>query len=201
METVHRLSGMKHSQETVVLSPPTSHATLAAKQSTQQRQNQRLAKYQQVWKLHQQGWSAPVIAHRVGLSSRTVQRYLNTAQFPERQPRSDRGKSLISPFKNYLLQRWNEGIYEVKQLFAEIQLQGYQGSYMTVTRYVRQLAQAQGWQLQQPPKGRSLPSVADPKQPPLTARRAAWLLLRRPEKLQTQEEGLISGLSQQHPVL
>jgi transposase len=163
----------------------------------QQRRAKRLKAYQKVRQLHQQGWSLKAIARKVGLSSRTVQRYLLTPEFPERQGRSDKGKSLLNPYKAYLLSQYNQGRRQVKGLFREIQNQGYTGSYQTTARYVHSLAQAQGVTLRQYPTQRLLPPVVDSARPVLTARRAAFLLLRRTETLDTEEQQLVQRLAQQ----
>ncbi len=131
------------------------------------------------------------------VSTRTVQRYLHTASFPERQERSDRGRSLLNPYKPYLLGQYNQGRRQIKNLFWDIQKQGYTGSYMTVARYIRQLAQAQGVELRRYPNGRRLPKVIAPQRPTLTARRAAFLVLRRPETLEPDEQQAIERLAEQ----
>lgn len=77
------------------------------------------------------------IARQLGIGRNTVLKYLRTSTFPERQGRSDCGRSLLDPYKDYLIQRWNEGCCEVLQLFGEIQGRGYPGSYDTVARYAR----------------------------------------------------------------
>jgi transposase len=82
-------------------------------------------------------------------------------------------------------------------LFWDIQKQGYTGSYMTVARYIRQLAQAQGVELRCYPIGRRLPKVVDPQRPTLTVRRAAFLVLRRPETLEPDEQQVIERLAKQ----
>jgi transposase len=148
---------------------PVVSSSVNPKQQAEHYRKQRLTCYHKVWDLHRQGWSTSTIAHKVGLSSRTVQRYLTKPNFPERLPRSDRGKSLLNPYKDYILQRWNQGFYHLKQLFREIQQLGYPGGYMTLTRYTRQLAQAQGWKLRQRPRPLQLAPINDPQQPPLTA--------------------------------
>ena len=103
----------------------------------EQRRERRLSNFQQVWELHEQGWSAPAIASQVGIGRTSVFRYLRSSTFPERRGRSDCGRSLLDPYKDYLLQRWNDGCQEVLQLFGEIQQRGYPGSYDTVARYAR----------------------------------------------------------------
>jgi transposase len=201
VDTAHRLRpATDAAREVVVLaSPPTSLPRV--QQLSEQRRVHRLRTYDEIWKLHQQGWSSGAIALHVGVSSRTVQRYLLTASFPERQERSDRGKSLLNPYKSYLLEQWKLGRKSVKALFGDIQRQGYAGSYRTVTRYVRRLAQAQGVELRRSPNRQRLPKVVDPERPALTARRAAFLILRRAEKLAPDDEQIIKQLTQQHPDL
>ncbi len=88
-----------------------------AQQRAERKRAQRLKAYQKIWQLHQAGWSTGAIAKKVRLSNRTVQRYLNTPSFPERQGRSDRGRSLLNPYKAYLLQQYNQGRRQVKRLF------------------------------------------------------------------------------------
>jgi transposase len=197
VDTAQRLTGVDHATEAVVVLPPTTASLPKVKQLAQQRRVQRVKTYETVRDLHQQGWSLGAIAQKVGVSTRTVQRYLHTASFPERQERSDRGRSLLSPYKPYLLEQYNEGRRRVKTLFWDIQKQGYTGSYMTVVRYIRQLAQAQGVELRRYPTGRQLPKVVDPQRPTLTARRAAFLVLRHPETLETDEQQVIERLVKQ----
>ena len=177
--------------------PTTQQQELAFKRRTR-----REALYQQVWDLHSSGWSAPAIARFVGISPTTVFRYLRTPIFPERQGRSDSGiRSLVSPYKNYLLKRWNEGCHEALQLFQEIQPLGYKGSYDTVARYVRRLRSSQGIKTQQWYSIKSLPKVIEPNILSLTPRRAAWLVLRSFESRSANDEKLITLLMAQHPNL
>lgn len=182
--------------DAVVMIAPATPPQPDARQRAEQKRAQRLKAYQKMRQLHQQGWSTRAIAQKVKLSSRTVQRYLSSPTFPERQGRSDRGRSLLNPYKPYLLEQYNQGRRQVKVLFWEIQKQGYSGSYMTVSRYVRQFAKAQGVRLRQYPSHR-LPLVVDSPRPPLTAKRAAFLVLRRSETLQADEVQLLQGLSKQ----
>lgn len=163
------------------------------------RRTRREALYQQVWDLHSNGWSAPAIAKLVGIGRTTVFRYLRSPTFPERQGRSDSGiRSLVSPYKDYLVKRWNEGCYEALQLFQEIQPLGYLGSYDTVARYVRRLRFSVGIETQQWYSIKSLPKVIEQKLLSLTPRRAAWLVLRPEESRKQEDEKLIVLLRTQH---
>jgi transposase len=110
----------------------------------QQRRSRRLAIYEQVIKLREQGWSGKAIAKKLGIGKSTVFVYLRASQFPERKGRSDRGRTLVAPYKDYLLKLWNAGCHEGKKLFQELQQVGYGGSYDTVARYVKRLRQALG---------------------------------------------------------
>lgn len=170
-------------------------------QQTQQRRERRLANYEQVHKLRQQGLKVCDIAHHLGMGERTVFTYLAAPSFPEWQPHPRRpGKSLLAPYKLYLLAQWNAGQRQTKRLFAEIQQQGYKGSYMTVTRYTRQLRQAQRQQLTNLEGRGYAPSNADFRQPPLSARRATWLVLKPLKQRSVEDETWLTHLKQ-HPAL
>lgn len=144
------LSSVTPQEETEVVPVLPPQPTTKEQHRAEQRRARRLGNYQQVWDLHRQGWSAPAIARHVGIGRTTVFRYLSTPIFPERKGRSDCGRSLLDPYKDYVLQRWNDGCQDVLRLFGEIQGRGYPGSYDTVARYARRLRQAQG--LQQRPR-------------------------------------------------
>jgi len=162
--------------------PPPVETPTPAQQRAGQRQARRQALHTQVWALHHQGWTAPAIAQHVGLSLRTVQRDLRSATFAGRKRRSDRGDSVLNPYKSYLLERWNAGCYTAMRLFRDLRERGYAGGYGVVAAYARRLRQAQGL----PPGHRCphqpLPAVAEPPGQPLTPRRATWLVLRRAAK-------------------
>jgi transposase len=121
------------------------------------------------------------------MSLRTVQRDLRSATFAGRRRRSDRGESVLNPYKPYLLERWNAGCYTAMRLFRDLRQRGYAGGYGVVAAYARRLRQAQGL----PPGHRRarqpLPAVAEPPCQPLTPRRATWLVLRR-ERQRTEAE-------------
>jgi transposase len=111
-----------------------------------------------------------------------------------------RRRSLLTPYTPYLLERWKAGCRDAVRLFRELQPRGYAGSYVTVARYTQRLRQAQG----QPPRKRRprqtlLPPVAEPAAPHLTARRATWLVLRRPERQDEDEAAQLAQLRAQHP--
>jgi transposase len=178
--------------------PPPVETPTPAQQRAGQRQAHRQALHTQVWALHRQGWTAPAIAQHVGLSLRTVQRDLRPTTLAGRRRRSDRGESVLNPYKPYLLERWNAGCYTAMRLFRDLRQRGYAGGYGIVAAYARRLRQAQGL----PPGHRRarqpLPAVAEPSCQPLTPRRATWLVLRRETKRTEGEAQQFAQLREQH---
>jgi transposase len=177
--------------------PPPVETPTPAQQRAGQRQARRQALHQQVWALHHQGWTAPAIAQQVGLGLRTVQRDLRSTTFAGRKRRSDRGASVLNPYKPYLLERWNAGCYTAMRLLRDLRQRGYAGGYGVVAAYARRLRQAQGL----PPGHRRprqpLPAVAEPPCQPLTPRRATWLVLRRETKRTDMETQQLTALRAQ----
>ena len=176
---------------------PPHDIPLPAQQRAAQRQARRQALHTQVWALHHQGWTAPAIAQHLGMSLRTVQRDLQRATFTGRKQRSDRGDSVLNPYKGSLLERWNAGCRTAARLFRALHQQGYAGSYALVAAYARRLRQAQGLAPGQRCPRRPLPRVAEPVCPPLTPRRATWLVLRRATKRTEAETQQLTQLHAQ----
>jgi transposase len=153
----------------------------------QQQAARRHALYDEVWALHRQGWPTTAIAAQVGRSCRTIERYLRMPTWPVRQHRSHYGRSVLNPYKDYLLARWNAGCHTAIQLFRELQPRGYTGSYRRVAAYVSRIRRAQGVPPRRQGRRQTLPVVAEPASQPLTPRRATWLVLRR-EAQRTEAE-------------
>ena len=89
--------------------------TATATEQSQHRRARRLARYERVWQLHRQGFSRAAIAREIGIHRNTVDKFLRSARFPERQARAQRS-SVLDPFKAYLLQRWQSGYRNAMQL-------------------------------------------------------------------------------------
>jgi transposase len=186
------------SDGTVAVPVPPPSTPTPAQQRAAQRQAHRQSAYEQVWALHRQGWTVAAIARQVGVSQRTVQRDLQTATFPGRQPRNDRGHSLLDPYKPVVLERWNAGCRTAMRLFRDLQQQGYAGSYGLVAAYARRLRQAQGLAPGQRRARQPLPVVAESPYRPLTPRRATWLALRCEEQRTADETQQLAQLRAQH---
>jgi transposase len=150
-----------------------------AEQQASQRAARRQALYEQVWTLHRQGWTVAAIAAQVDRGRRTIERYLRLPTWPVRQHRRHYGRSVLNPYKAYLLERWNAGCRTAMQLFRELQPRGYTGSYRRVAAYASRLRHAQGLAPRHQGRRQRLPVVAEPACQPLTPRRTTWVVLRR----------------------
>ena len=154
----------------------------------QQSRARRLANYEQTRELHAQGWTQKEIAQHLGIGVKTVYRYLKEPTFPERQERQDRGRSLLDPYKAYLLERWNSGFRQGRRLYEEIKARGYEHSYNLVARFLRGLKQVQRKDDAPPIQWIDSPYF------PLTARRAAWLILGHAEQRDEDGKRLLTHL-------
>jgi transposase len=186
-------------RSTVPLAPPQSSARATALAAA--RRTQRVATCEQVWTYHRQGWTLEAIAQQVGLSRRTVQRYLQNPAFPERPPRHGRGRSLLDPYKETLLAGWNGGCRNGWHLFRTIRRQGFQGQSGIVALYVRRMRQAQRLAPWQRRSDQPLPAVTAAPRRPLTPRRATWRVLRPSARATAQDHQQLAQLTTQAPQL
>ncbi len=100
-----------------------------------ERRARRLARYEEVIALHTHAVSERGIAAQVGVSERTVQRWLHHGQFPERRRRAERPGQL-APFAPYLRERWEVGCHNATRLWQEVRALGFTGSYTSVAIHV-----------------------------------------------------------------
>lgn len=181
----------------IVRAKPT--ATVAAQTQFQATHQRRVDQQQQIKRLDEQHWTQAAIAQTVGVSERTVQRYLKLPDLPAVQPhRKSFGRSVLDPYKPRFLGWWNGGIRQPRLLVSLLQQQGYEGSTRTVTRYISQLRSAQGLPAKVGCSPQSLVKVHDSQSPPLTARRVSYLLVKRNENRNREEQDLVEKLKTQH---
>jgi transposase len=175
--------------------PPAPPAADAVAKATKRRE-WRLAIYQEVWALHRQGWPGHEIAHHLGIGRGTAYRYLRHPEFPERHRPSDTGRSLLDRWQDMILDRWNSGHRNGRQLLAELRRDGYRGSYPTLLRYLRRLRTAAGTAVVHGPRAKRLPRLTIASRRLLTPRNAAALVL-KPAHRRTQDDiELLSRLRQ-----
>ena len=149
------------------------------------RRAQRYDRYQQVLALHTQGFEQAEIAHRVGLSTRTIQKWLKAGEFPEARPRRKR-RSLFDLYAPYVLGRWQQGCKNGSHLYREIKEKGYTGTERQVYRFLiplrAQLPLAQAVEAPQTP-------VQD-----FSAHEAVWLFVRHPGDLSETERVTLTAI-------
>jgi transposase len=135
----------------------------------------RLARYQEVMRLRQQGAGVAAIAQALRIGTGTVRRYLPAGGFPERhRPRSR--PSILDPFIDYLSRRWQEGCHNARQLWREIRTQGFPGSDGMVRRWLMQFKQDLPEALQHGHRYQRRAAVTRRAEAPPTTRQVAWML-------------------------
>ena len=182
------------------LSDVDEHASIAEHGPLASRER-RLARYHAVRSLDAQGLSLLSIARQLHLSPQTVRRFVRADQFPERARRCTAWQKL-EPFIPYLRDRMAAGHDNALQLWREIRdQQGYKGSGRTVSRWVEQhrhLVPTPKGGTATPKRGGRPPKTVE-RSPPapdraLSARQAAWLLVKRPDDLEENERLIVERL-------
>ncbi len=149
----------------------------AALLQADKRAETKLERWQQIHGLLSKGISLRECARRLDLSLSTVKRYAR-ADRPGRLQRARQYRStLVDPYRDHLRKRRAEqpGV-SVQQLLREIRELGYPGSRTLLVQYI-----AQG--------------QADADRPHLSPRRAARLLLTRPDALTASQQEILTGLT------
>ncbi len=168
---------------------------------SQAKREARLAQYQHMVVLREQGFSQTAIAHQVGISHATVSRWLSHGSFPEQQPRPR--SASVDPYLPQLVERWKEGLSTVAELHRELVADGYSHQYNSV---YRRLARSFPEEERQKRWTRCLPEEQKQQEasqplprPPVLARQAMFLFLRRPEGLSTEDQETLLLLQSLHP--
>lgn len=143
-------------------------------------------RFEAIHGLAAKGLSKEAIARELSVNRQTVYKYLRLKAPPERRPISRTGSALM-PYEGYLLRRWAEGCHNARQLWREIQAQGYPGAYGNVARIT-------GYLRHQERRGKKAP----PAPAGLTPRQAVALVLVRPDKRTTEEAQTVEQLQGLH---
>jgi transposase len=154
-------------------------------QAHQVRQASRDDRFRQISELRAHGLTQASIAKRVGMSEKAVRTWLKRGSAPTWK-RQQRRRSLFDPYTEYVLQRWQEGIHEGKQLYEEIRAKGFVGTVRIVQRFVKALHDA--------PANAPLPpaTVADR----FSANKATWLFIRDPAQLTPEKQAEVELICQ-----
>ncbi|WP_425484167.1 ISL3 family transposase [Allomesorhizobium camelthorni] len=133
------------------------------------RRHQRSELYAEILQLRASGMAPRQIAPRMGMSVRTVERWLAAGGEPEhRRPPT---RSVLDSFQDYLELRWQEGQRNGSQLWTEIKRRGFEGSKATVYRWTAAR------------KERSSTAPPNSRWRPPSRRNCAWLLSEDPTSL------------------
>ena len=144
----------------------------------QRHQASRVARYEQIRRLHDDGATVTEIARHLKISRPTVYAHFSRGIPPELKTRTVRPSDrVLAPYIPYLIERWRESGADSMQLWREIQAQGYRHSARTVTRFITELRRAS--EAGRPPEVATSPYTR-PQGP--SARAVSFLVVSRPEK-------------------
>jgi transposase len=109
----------------------------------QRRHAARVARYNTICQLYNEGMTIKAIARRLKLSRTTVYAQLRRGAPPEPKTRTVRPSDrVLAPYIPYLIERWRQGHVSGQQLWREIRAQGYRPSSSTVRRFIARLRRA-----------------------------------------------------------
>ena len=163
-----------------------------AAEDSQRRHAPIVARYEAVIALEAKGADIADIARATGLSRTTVYRYLRLGCPPGRKQYGPRS-TVLDPYKEYLLRRWDEGCHTATRLWREIRALGYPASYTTVSRFLAHLRLPVG---QRPSVHREHRLVRPP-----TPRHIALLCLQHPDRLKPAHRTLLTQLCEADPTI
>lgn len=160
-----------------------------AKREQQERRERRLARYEAVRDLHQQGVAVRAIACQLHMGRRLVRQYLAAPAFPERAPNRAR-RTLLTPYEPYLRMRWETGCQNAAVLWRELRAQGFTGSASFVRQQVRRWRTTPG-RSDKPGRMAGGSRQDTPTMPlpvrVLSPRQAIWLFLREEAGLTAEQ--------------
>jgi transposase len=151
-------------------------------------QTERYERYQQVVTLRAQGVKVKEIAKRVGLGTRTVQRWVTQGTYVETNYHH-KHRSWYDAYAAYVQQRWTEGCHNIQQLWREIRARGYPHSDRARLRHLERLSGK---------KNVALPEACLLDH--FSAKKAVWLFIRSFATLKEQEQKELLALRQASPV-
>ncbi len=141
-----------------------------------------IAAYEAVHDLHTKGVDIADIARRVGVSRRTVYRYLSLDGPPERKRPVRRPSPERVAWEAYIARRWADGCRNGRRLWREARAAGLKCGERNVARFVAQLRQRDPRPHASSTSSTAVTSVQGP-----TARHVSVLFLRRPTSLTAEQ--------------
>jgi transposase len=168
-----------------------SQRTMKQLAEHEEKRARRVKRYEEVKRLQATGMSISAIGRQMGMHRETVRQFIRADEYPEARPPIKPSK--VSPFTEYLKQRWLEGCYNARQLYREIKLLGYEGHLNVLQAYL------EPWRKLLPEEIRrkqAIPAVSPP-----TPRAVVWWLLKDKEKLKEEQRAFIGELLEKSPII
>ena len=156
-------------------------------QAKRAKRRELVERFDRVHELHKRGYPAARIARELGLSRRSVFRYLRRETCPAWHLRGSR-RSRLDGYREWIDARIAEGFINVAALHRQLTERGFQGSYGSVYAFVTKRLGAAG-------KKRERLNAATPPVPrPPSARQLSFEWARRPEKRKPPEQARLDAI-------
>jgi transposase len=144
-------------------------------------------RFDRVHELHERGYPAARIARELGLSPRSVFRYLQRETCPAWHLRGSQ-RSRLDGYREWIDARIAEGFINIADLHRQLTERGFKGSYGSVYAFVTKRLGAAG-------KKRERLNAATPPVPrPPSARQLSFEWVRRPEKRKPPEQARLDAI-------
>ncbi len=162
--------------------------------------------------LFEQGLSQRAIARKLKLSRTTVGKFAQAPEYPEmHQSKEGARRSLLDPYKGYLLQRWQHGCRNSVQLYDEITMRGFKGSAPLLRKFLAELRKkhqeagsASVLTLDASTQAIEIPASLPPKPRiacRISATRASWLFVSQAGKLDEKQKQQVNAIRKGYPDL
>jgi transposase len=156
-------------------------------QAKRAKRRELVARFERVHELHKRGYPAVRIALELGLSPRSVFRYLRRETCPAWHLRGSR-RSRLDGYREWIDARIAEGFVNVAALHRQLTERGFRGSYGSAYAFVTKRLGAAG-------KKRDRRNAADPPAPaPPSVRRLSFEWARRAEKRKPPEQARLDAI-------
>lgn len=167
---------------------------LEKRQNTQPQKDKktnRQVRFEEVKSLTRQGMSQRAIAEKTSLARQTVRKYQHLNEPPHKRQIAASG-SKAAPFMDFIRQRWDQNNPSVKQLFEELQAQGFNGSYASLNRAIHSQMGIQNLKKSRAPS---------PKPIKYSPRQMAWAIFQPEAELKASQKALSQTLCELSPLV
>jgi len=151
---------------------------------------QRLDLYNEVQRLKAEGVSIGNLSLHLHRNYYTLRTYYHADTFPERMP-GRTPHSILSPYVDYLDQRFEAGCMSQSQLFKEIQTQGYPGTTTVVSRWLKAKRILSG---EDPITVRTGLEITSSSTILPSNYKLSWLLVLDPDKLEDDDRKMLAHI-------